>query len=318
MSIPTVQAHKLSVDDFQELYSARSAMGQSDVLSGRRSCPVCQSRGLWVFSKHGVRVLDCGNCYHRFADIDPVDQHTDALYAVDYFTEGADGYVNYIGDGHLVQDRAGWYARLLRKQGVRCGHVLDVGAAAGFFLKGLTEFGWTGAGLEPNTEMVRYGREELKLDLRRGSLETLAAEESFDLVSMIQVVAHLVDPAEAFYKAALHTRQGGHWIVETWNYRSLCARLFGQLWHEYSPPRTLHWFSPRSIQKLASQFGMELISSGHPDKSISGEHAKSLIQHATAGSAVARVIAAPARLIPNGFRIPYLADDLNWFLFRKT
>ena len=280
-------------------------------------CPICERQTRPVFRKNETDVLDCAQCRHRCAGLDVADDHTSVYYDDDYFTDGADGYSNYLGDGDIVRQRGVWYANLLQRHGVEPGRVLDVGAAAGFFLKGLTDAGWNGIGLEPNTGMANHATHETGVDVRTGTLESLAADEQFDLISIIQVVAHLTDPMQAFNQAATHTKTGGHWIVETWNYRSLVARLMGRSWHEYSPPRTLHWFSPTSIAKMADRCGMELVAKGHPDKSISGEHAKSLLAHTTKNNRLARALFSPARLIPDRMRIPYPADDLNWFLLRK-
>ena len=38
------------------------------------------------------------------------------------------------------------------------GQVLDIGAAAGFILKGVENKGWLGTGIEPNNSMVEYGK----------------------------------------------------------------------------------------------------------------------------------------------------------------
>lgn len=281
------------------------------------SCPVCDGPASSVFRKNEADVCHCDSCRHRWAGLQVDPTHTAVHYDDDYFTDGNDGYVDYLGDGALVRDRGRWYAKLLERQHIAAGRVLDVGAAAGFFLQGLQDHGWSGVGLEPNGRMAKFGREQLRLDVREGTLESLSLDEPFDLVSIIQVVAHLTDPAQAFRAAARHTRPGGHWIIETWNYRSLSARLMGRSWHEYSPPRTLHWFCPDSIRALANQCGMEFVASGRPDKSISAEHAKSLLKHSTAGNRIVRAITSPAMLIPDRVRIPYPANDLNWFLFRK-
>lgn len=238
-------------------------------------------------------------------------------YDDDYFTDGADGYVNYVGDGEIVRQRGLWYAGLLRKYGVPTGRMLDVGAAAGFFLKGMIDAGWTGFGLEPNQKMGHYACTELHVDVRTGTFESLEVGEEFDLISMIQVVAHLTDPRAAFERAVQRTKVNGYWLIETWNHRSLAARLFGRAWHEYSPPRTLHWFSTDSVRNLAGQFGMQIVGSGHPDKSISAEHAKSLLRHTVGSHIAARALLSPLRLVPDRIRIPYPADDLKWYLLQR-
>ena len=67
----------------------------------------------------------------------------------------------------------------------------------------------------------------------------------YDLVVMLQVIAHLVDPLATGRRIAELLRPDGLWLVETWDRESRTARLFGRRWHEYSPPSVLHWFSRR-------------------------------------------------------------------------
>lgn len=243
--------------------------------------------------------------------------HTNRFYADDYFSDGADGYSDYLRDDEILQNRGSWYGRLLTKHGITKGRLLDIGAAAGFLAKGFQQEGWDAQGLEPNESMVDYGRHVLNLTMHEGSLESIELSEEFDVISIIQVLAHFTDPAKAFCKAATATKPGGHWLIETWNYKSLAARFFGKSWHQYSPPRTLHWFTPNSLTALAAQFGMQSVASGRPDKSITAQHAKSLLQHATAESSFLKLATSPAALLPDRLKIPYPADDVAWYLFRK-
>ena len=88
------------------------------------------------------------------------------------------------------------YGELL-KRFAPAGELLDVGAAAGFILQGLSDAGWRGAGLEPNDRMAAFAREQSGLTVHTGSLESFTTTRKFDAVSLIQVVAHFVDPREA-------------------------------------------------------------------------------------------------------------------------
>ena len=70
----------------------------------------------------------------------------------------------------------------------------------------------------------------------KGRWRTLRSDKSFDLVSLIQVLAHVVDVREALGAVAALTRTDGHCLIETWNVESWTARFLGRHWHEYSPP----------------------------------------------------------------------------------
>jgi SAM-dependent methyltransferase len=140
--------------------------------------------------------------------------------------------------------------------------------------------------------------------------------ESFDLVTMIQVIGHLtvLHPSMNVVRALL--RPGGYLLIESWDAESWTARLFGRRWHEYSPPSVLHYFSRSSLLTLAQRHGFRLLASGRPAKKIAAGHAKSLLQHKLESSAL-RFLEPILRLIPEGLVLPYPSEDLRWMLFQK-
>ena len=242
--------------------------------------------------------------------------HVGDLYDDSYFTGGGAGYADYLSEATLIRERGRRYADLLARH-MQPGRVLDVGAAAGFFLAGLVDSGWRGCGLEPNPTMARYGQETLGLDIRRLALEDLRDDERYDLLTFVQVGPHLVDPRQALDAAARVTSDGGIWLIETWNCKSLTARAFGKHWHEYSPPSVLHWFSPQRLRRLVESFGLREVARGRPSKRLNAAHAKSLLRHVLGDSAWARPLHALAGLVPDRLNLPYPAEDLFWALYQK-
>jgi SAM-dependent methyltransferase len=237
------------------------------------------------------------------------------VYGDDYFRGGGAGYPDYLAEERLLVEHGRRYGRLLARHTVP-GVVLDVGAAAGFILQGLVESGWQGMGVEPNAAMAAHARSR-GLDVRAGSLETLEVALRFDLVSWIQVVAHLVDPRAAFLKAAALTRPGGYWLLETWDRESLAARAAGRRWHEYCPPSVLHWFTREGLRRLGADCGMREVARGRPAKWIESGHAVSLLRHKLAPHPGGRWAGAALRAVPRGLRFPYPGDDIFWMLLRK-
>ncbi|MBW8879076.1 MAG: methyltransferase domain-containing protein, partial [Acidobacteria bacterium] len=142
-------------------------------------------------------------------------------------------------------------------------------------------------------------------------------EERFDVVTMIQVVAHFPDLRKALQVASEITCRDGFWLIETWNRNSWVARIFGRHWHEYSPPSVVHWFTPTTLRHLVEPFGFREIGSGRPSKWLNGAHAISLLQYKLGGSIPGRLLAGAGKLIPQNIPLPYLAGDLFWMLFQK-
>lgn len=273
-------------------------------------CPLCDGDGKPAFEAKGYPVLDCRSCGHRFACIDADELHVATHYGDAYFTGGGAGYTDYAAEGRLLRRRGLYYSAKLVAH-TEPGVMLDVGAAAGFILRGFIDAGWSGIGIEPNASMAEYGRRELGLEMRTGSFEAFDADPgSFDLVSMIQVAAHFYDPAGAFANARRLLRPGGMLLIETWDRDSLTARALGRHWHEYSPPSVLHWFSRDSLTEYLENNGFVRIDGGRPVKKISGGHVRSLLRYRLGDNPL-------LRLVPERITFPYPAEDLFWALYRR-
>jgi len=275
------------------------------------NCPLCQSESKFVFEAKGINLLDCVACSHRFAEIETDENHVVETYDDSYFNGGGAGYSDYLIESEMLRKRGQMYAKKIEKFSDTKGKVLDIGAAAGFILQGFIDEGWRGTGLEPNAEIAKTGSKEFKLDIRQGSLESFQTDQKFDLISMIQVVAHFYEPKKAFENAFELLNENGLLLIETWNRESFSAKLFGENWHEYSPPSVLQWFSLNGLTEFLKGLGFEKISHGRPSKKISGAHAKSLLKYRMGDSSL-------LKLIPEKINFPYPSEDLFWALYRKT
>ncbi len=280
-------------------------------------CTICAFDSLHRFEKHGYWIRECINCRHRFAELQPSVEHVEQIYADSYFQDGGAGYPDYLKEAQLLIAHGARYGRLLRRY-MEPNTVLDIGAAAGFILKGLAETGWSGMGLEPNAAMAEYARTQLGMNVQTGALEHFEHDEQFGLVSMIQVIAHFYDLQAALNRAAKVTRPGGYWLIESWNKDSWMARAFGSNWHEYSPPSVLRWFAPRDLTHLAGSFGFKLVAQGRPAKRLNGAHVKSLLGYKLAGMPMLKLFSRTLALVPDDLPIPYPSFDLFWALYQKA
>ncbi len=281
-----------------------------------RECVLCGGPTRRLYEIAGYWIRECHACPHQFAEFDGREGHVERIYGDGYFFGGGAGYCDHLSEERLLIDRGRWYARKMARY-FTPGTVLDVGASAGFTLQGLSAGGWQGIGIEPNAGMAQCARERFGLPVEAASLETWTTDRSFDLVTMLQVLPHFIDPRQAILKAGELLRPNGHLLIETWNQRSWMARLFGKNWHEYSPPSVLHWFSKRGLIRLADRAGFEPIAQGRPSKWIDAGHAKSLLQFKADSSLGSRIMLEFARILPDRIAIPYLSADLFWMLFRR-
>lgn len=282
-----------------------------------KNCPICHGPAQEQFRSHDIPIGDCRTCGHRFASLEPTESHVAEVYGDGYFFAGGAGYSDYLAEEAILQGAGRRYARLMSRW-LHPGRMLDVGSAAGFIMEGFRQAGWNGIGVEPNARMAKVARDRFNLDVRAEPFgaDTLVGE-TFDLVTMIQVIAHFSDPLEALRSACSRLRPGGYLLVETWNYQSRIAKAMGAAWHEYSPPSVLHWFSPRSLAQLGAHAGLTPIHRGTPSKWIAAGHAASLLRYKFQKGLVGTIARPLLGMIPGSLKLPYPSEDLFWIVFRR-
>jgi 2-polyprenyl-3-methyl-5-hydroxy-6-metoxy-1,4-benzoquinol methylase len=227
-----------------------------------------------------------------------------------------DGYSNYLNQKDSLIARGKKYARLINRYAPK-GTVLDVGAACGFILKGFEMEGWDGTGIEPNEEMVSYGKTHFHQNLVPTSLEEFRSTHTFDLITMIQVIGHFYDFDKSLDNIARHVKPQGLVLIESWERSSLPARLLGKKWHEYNPPSVLQWFSKKTLTAALGQHGFEPVAFGRPQKKISFRHLLSYLQYRSSNKALKSALNKLASSKFTRFHVLYPPLDIFWALYRK-
>ena len=223
------------------------------------------------------------------------------MYQEEYWTsERAKdfGYTDYLDDAPLYLRTYAMRARLLDGYKPEPGRVLDVGCAAGFFLKVMHDKGWQTTGLEISQPMVDYASRTLGLpDMRRGDL--LSAElpaGAFDVVSLWDVIEHLERPDVHLARARELLADDGVLVLETQDVSSGFARLMGRRWQHYKHEEHLYHFDPRTVARLLDEAGFEVLENTprHGGKYVS---LKFLQERVGRIHPVLSVLATPLKLI---------------------
>lgn len=277
----------------------------------------CKEEKVILFTKKGYVIKECKKCGHRSTDIKDLETHLADTYSDSYFFEGKDGYPNYLEEKEMLYRSGLKYTRVISKY-MKPGKVLDVGCAAGFILKAFEEKGWECYGVEPNETMAAYGRNELKLNIRTGGMETFNSDEKFDLINLIQVVGSLYDLDKAMQNVSELNRPGGLVLVESWDMKCLAARFFGSSWHEYCPPSVVHWYSDETLSQLFRYYGFKLISQGRPSKKINLKHGLAIIAENSKKSAIKKRFFNLLSKTLGNMAVPYPPVDVKWYLFQKV
>lgn len=137
--------------------------------------------------------------------------------------------------------------------------LLDVGCYTGIFVEIATRHGWDAWGLEPSHWAVEEARKR-GLHVVQGTLDTADLPDAFfDVVTLWDVIEHLIDPRSALCHARRLLKPGGLLVVHTIDIESLFARLMGARW-PWLMEMHIYYFSRRTLRAMLESCGFRVLS----------------------------------------------------------
>ncbi len=139
------------------------------------------------------------------------------------------------------------------------GKILDVGAAAGFFLKVAKEAGWETYGIEPSMYLSNYGNTQYGVNIHCGTIETVTPfPQKMDVVTLWDVLEHTFEPKDVLQRCNRYLRQGGTIVINYPNIGNWMAKMAGRkYWFILSVH--LYYFVPKTIAEMLGQAGFEVL-----------------------------------------------------------
>lgn len=226
-----------------------------------RKCYLCGGGPLQAVYEHGsagslVRCSRCGLLYFPQAPLH------------DYWSSGGSRSNLAVYTSSEVQrtERYKFYQYLdwLESELPR-GALLDYGCGIGTFLECALERGWQAHGVEVSPEITQYAQQERKLPVW---LLTEWPSQSYDAITLWDVLEHLEDPRKTLQGLVEHLKEGGVLMLETPDADFLLrraslqlSRLFRGSWDParfFFYPDHRYYFSAKTIALLVEQVGLEL------------------------------------------------------------
>ncbi|MBL8395619.1 MAG: bifunctional 2-polyprenyl-6-hydroxyphenol methylase/3-demethylubiquinol 3-O-methyltransferase UbiG [Candidatus Accumulibacter sp.] len=150
--------------------------------------------------------------------------------------------------------------------------VLDVGCGGGLLSEAMSQRGATVTGIDLSDKALSVARLHLlesgrSVDYRKISAEALAREEggSYDVVTCMEMLEHVPDPASTIAACASLVKPGGHVFFSTIN-RNAKAYLLAVIGAEYllrMLPRGTHEYArfirPSELLRWAREAGLEAL-----------------------------------------------------------
>jgi 2-polyprenyl-3-methyl-5-hydroxy-6-metoxy-1,4-benzoquinol methylase len=206
----------------------------------------------------------------------PAADELEDIYAPDYFKasaeDPADGYADYLADAERHREAARRRLSLIERFTATRGRLLDVGAAAGFFVDEAIRAGWKAEGIDIAPHVVEWGRRELDVPLRIGGISSVDEPGAFEVVTMWDYIEHSLDPVGELARSNELLADRGFVALSTGDLDSVAARLSRSRWHLLTPRHHNFFFSARTLVRLLERSGFEVAWLGHPGARYSLAH----------------------------------------------
>lgn len=136
--------------------------------------------------------------------------------------------------------------------------LLDVGAYTGIFVNVARAAGWQAEGIEPSHWGVAQAAKAGN-PVKQGTLASDGFEpESFDVITMWDVIEHFDDPSQELNRAFNLLKPGGVIVVHTIDVGSLTARLMGERW-PFLMEMHIVFFSRATLRAMLERVGFTYI-----------------------------------------------------------
>ena len=286
------------------------------------ACVVCGGALRPAFRKDGFDLVSCSSCGMLMRQRLPARDELDDIYVPEYFTfraeDPVDGYADYLGDAEQHREAARRRLSLIERFASSRRRLLDVGAAAGFFVDEAIRVGWDAEGIDIASHIVEWGRRELDVPLRVAEISAVEGDGAYAAVTMWDYIEHSLDPAGDLAKSNELLAPDGIVALSTGDLDSIAARLTRSRWHLLTPRHHNFFFSARTLVRLLERSGFGVVWLGRPGSRYSLAH---LAYKFDRGARTALTAAAARRIARSHFgrySVPVNLFDIVTVVARKV
>jgi 2-polyprenyl-3-methyl-5-hydroxy-6-metoxy-1,4-benzoquinol methylase len=244
-------------------------------------CQLCGSEGREERFRDGpFSVVGCSDCGLVYVTPRLVGQALLDVYDEGYWKSNNPkerGYADYKKEAALYLKTFERRMRLVGRWLRPGARILDVGCAAGYFLRVAQTRGHDVHGVELSQAIAVEAVSHLGADrVHIGTLDDAVRAmdyrpESFDLITMWDVIEHIPEPQPVVRRIRELLKPDGRFLLETQNVASRWARLLGRRWHHYKHDEHLYHFDPATIRRILGDcgFAVEHLGAGYAGKYVS-------------------------------------------------
>ncbi|MDA3909768.1 MAG: class I SAM-dependent methyltransferase [Bacteroidales bacterium] len=221
-------------------------------------CEVCNNEDPEKFSlKYELTkysIVTCHNCGFVFIP----QYYRKNIHYEDYRDEAVLKSVRQ-GNNYIKIRRHRLRLKLIQNY-VKTGKLYDVGVGWGHFLYTAKLMGFDTTGVEVSALMYYYSTNDLHLNVVNDNFLNLnLPSKTWDVVTMWDVLEHIANPKEVLRRVHKMLKDDGYFVFQVPQIDSKVAKKQKEKWSSMLSIEHINYFSKKSIDKLLTQEGFEII-----------------------------------------------------------
>jgi 2-polyprenyl-3-methyl-5-hydroxy-6-metoxy-1,4-benzoquinol methylase len=228
-------------------------------------CPLCGSTNVHPYRIVGsYPIVRCIRCSFLFVSPAPTAAELTDFYQQAAYYEGSSlGYSDYLGEQARHEQLARGRLRRIEHMQPKRGRILDVGCAAGFFLRIAQLRGWEPLGVELSREMANMATHLIGRPVAPTLADLGVAPGSLDCITLWEYIEHIPDPRTEIERLMALLRSGGVLALSTPNTGYWSAEHQPERWREFKPPAHLGFFTHATLDQLLRDCGLQFVQILH-------------------------------------------------------
>ncbi len=226
-------------------------------------CQLCDGAARQFMVRNGFQILRCDSCSFMFAQL-PSAIDVNALYTDEAYWNGSaeygceyEKYWDLVGHAYLVRLKR--IRVLVRPLAPKLPRMLEIGSAAGYFLKAASAAGWDAVGVEIGDSMRKRAAALTGRPVYASIEEAAPGGKRFDCIAMFEVIEHLTEPLTMLKRLRELLVPGGILALTTPNFDCNLARERPKEFVSFSPPAHLCFFGQRTLHSVLEKAGFRAV-----------------------------------------------------------
>lgn len=229
----------------------------------RLICKLCKSKKIKIFNKvdKTYSLFICKNCSVIFTYPQPknIKKVNDSLYdSENELKQRLNQYENeyFRAKRHIIS-----FMRFKKE-----GKYLDVGCSYGIGVKVAKDLGFDSLGIEPTGNAVKCAKNLLRIRVLRKTLyQANFTDNSFDIVTLYDVLEHIPNPRKFLYEARRILKKDGLLVIQCPNIKSLAYFFLRKEWNWLLIPNHLWHFDLSTLSKLLTELNFTIVETTTED-----------------------------------------------------